>query len=69
LLRLERLKRSLLLQDVGSAFELQGYIEAHLGKKLPYRFDFAARGDVCSEAADQIPDLGGLRRDLFDRDC
>ena len=25
-------------------------------------------GEICSEAADQIPDLSGLRRDLRDRD-
>ena len=37
-------------------FELQGYINAHLGKKLPYRFDFVAGSKICSEAADQIPD-------------
>ena len=40
LLRLKRIERGLSFQDVHRAFELQGNILAHLGKKFLYRFDF-----------------------------
>jgi len=68
LLRLERLKRSLLLQDVGSIFELQGYIDAHLGKN--FRIVSISRwGQHLQRSRGSDSRRRGLRRDLFDRDC
>ena len=42
--------------------------DTQLRSNCPYRFDFAVGSEIRSEAANQIPDRSGLRRDVFDRD-